>query len=253
MPSADETRFLRNVRHALGLDRFTSRSFAELFAPVATRSIPGLAGSRSRQERLALLDRLIEQAAPLQLHVAPVADLREAAGKIVAIAAEKFPEWGSQKAICAWRHPLIDALALPAAMDRLSIPVYFSDMEGAGADPLQKRKATIRRQVAESFIGVTSADYCLAETATVVMRTRPGQARSVSLVPSIHVAVVRLAQILADLGELYALFRDDPELRSEGLTRCMTLISGPSKTADIELVMVHGAHGPREMHLLVVT
>jgi L-lactate dehydrogenase complex protein LldG len=138
-------------------------------------------------------------------------------------------------------------------MDRPSIPIYFSDLEGAGADTLRQRKETIRRQVAESFIGVTSADYCLAETATVVMRTRPGQARSVSLVPSIHVAVVRLAQILADLGELYALFRADPELRSEGLTRCMTLISGPSKTADIELVMVHGAHGPREMHLLVVT
>jgi L-lactate dehydrogenase complex protein LldG len=84
------------------------------------------------------------------------------------------------------------------------------------------------------------------------MRTRPGQARTVSLLPSIHVAVIELNQIVADLKELYALLKWDPRARSEGLTNCMTFISGPSKTADIEATMVHGAHGPREVVVYVI-
>jgi len=93
----------------------------------------------------------------------------------------------------------------------------------------------------------------MADTATLVMRTRPGQARSVSLVPSIHIAVIRLDQIIADLKELYALIKGDSEVKKEGLTNCMTFISGPSKTADVEATMVHGAHGPREVYIYVIT
>ena len=85
------------------------------------------------------------------------------------------------------------------------------------------------------------------------MRTRAGQARSVSLVPAIHIAVIELNQIIADLKELYALLKWDPKAKKEGLTNCMTFISGPSKTADIEATMVHGAHGPREVHVFVIT
>jgi L-lactate dehydrogenase complex protein LldG len=84
------------------------------------------------------------------------------------------------------------------------------------------------------------------------MRTRAGQARSVSLVPAIHIAVIELNQIIADLKELYALLKWDPQAKKEGLTNCMTFISGPSKTADIEATMVHGAHGPREVHVFVI-
>jgi L-lactate dehydrogenase complex protein LldG len=92
----------------------------------------------------------------------------------------------------------------------------------------------------------------MADAAALVMRTRPGQARSVSLVPSIHVAVIQMDQVIADLKELYALLKWDPEYNNEGLTNCMTFISGPSKTADIEATMVHGAHGPREVYIFVI-
>ncbi len=73
-----------------------------------------------------------------------------------------------------------------------------------------------------------------------------------SLVPAVHVAVLTLDQMLANLTELYALLEQDRIAHKNGLTHHMVFISGPSKTADIELTMVHGAHGPREMHLVVV-
>jgi L-lactate dehydrogenase complex protein LldG len=93
----------------------------------------------------------------------------------------------------------------------------------------------------------------MADTASLVMRTRPGQARSVSLVPSIHIGVIYLNQIIRDLKELYALISFDPQMQLEGLTNCMTFISGPSKTADVEATMVHGAHGPREVYVHVIS
>jgi len=111
---------------------------------------------------------------------------------------------------------------------------------GAGADTIEMG-------------GVTAADFCLADTATIVLRNRPGQPRTVALVPSIHVAVVTLDQLITDMKELFALLQWDEGLRQEGLTRYMSFISGPSKTGDIEAIMVHGAHGPKEVRLYVVT
>ena len=118
---------------------------------------------------------------------------------------------------------------------------------------IEADQAKIRRQVTESYIGVTSADYCVASTATLIMKAGPGQMRSVSLLPVIHVAVIELKQVISDLKELYTLLNQDPHEKVEGLSNCMTCITGPSKTGDIELVMVHGAHGPRELHLFVIT
>jgi L-lactate dehydrogenase complex protein LldG len=55
------------------------------------------------------------------------------------------------------------------------------------------------------------------------------------------------------MKELFALLRWDERFQAEGLSNYMSFISGPSKTADIEATMVHGAHGPREVHLIILT
>jgi L-lactate dehydrogenase complex protein LldG len=115
------------------------------------------------------------------------------------------------------------------------------------------RLEIFRKHAEGAFIGITAADYCIAETATLSMKTRPGQPRCVSLLPSIHIAVIRIEQILSNLNELYMLLKWNPIERAEGITRCMTFITGPSKTADIEATLVHGAHGPRELTIFVLT
>jgi L-lactate dehydrogenase complex protein LldG len=131
----------------------------------------------------------------------------------------------------------------------LDIPVYVADREPGAADRLK----AFRKHAEGAFIGITAADYCIAETATLTMKTRPGQPRCVSLLPSIHIAVIRLAQIISNLNELYTLLKWNPAAQAEGITRCMTVITGPSKTADIEATLVHGAHGPREVYIVVLT
>jgi L-lactate dehydrogenase complex protein LldG len=164
---------------------------------------------------------------------------------IVDLVRDKDPEWGHKKSVVAWQHPLIENLNLPAALSQQDVNVFFADLK-------EPQRENLRRHVIDSYIGITAADFCMADTATLVMRTRAGQARSVSLVPAIHIAVIELNQIIADLKELYALLKWDPQAKKEGLTNCMTFISGPSKTADIEATMVHGAHGPREVHVFVI-
>jgi L-lactate dehydrogenase complex protein LldG len=258
MSIPDQTNFLRRIRTALGHAPDASRDAGQLFA-VGPSDEDGQLLERIRRrtagERQTLLERLAAAATPINLNVTALPDSAYATAAIVRLVVEKNPEWGDAKQIATWRHPLIDRLNLPEALDRLQVPVHVTAPIPADADPGFDRAERERQRAATiaSFIGVTSADFCLADTATLVMRSRPGQPRSAALVPSIHIAVIHLDRILADMKELFALLRWDENYRQEGLSNYMSFISGPSKTADIEATMVHGAHGPREVHLFVIT
>ena len=211
-----------------------------------TRAILERLKNRTPEERKKLLATLIEAAGPINLKVISCEDVNSVTAGIVDPVRDKDPEWGHKKSVVAWQHPLIENLNLPAALSEQEVDVFFADSK-------ELKGENIRRHVIDSYIGITAADFCMADTATLVTRTRAGQARSVSLVPAIHIAVIELNQIIADLKELYALLKWDPQAKKEGLTNCMTFISGPSKTADIEATMVHGAHGPREVHVYVIS
>nr|WP_320192212.1 lactate utilization protein [uncultured Desulfobacter sp.] len=262
MPThTNETQFINDIRAALGIraDNTNSRK-KEIFTdpaqtPEAQQILLETIGARQNSDRMVLLDRLAKEAVPLNLKVMPMKNEAEVAKAIADLVADTTPEWGDKKSVVQWDHPMIKKLALESALKDQNVPVYTAAFDGSETTDCQKetKREQIREQVIQSYIGVTSADFCLADTATLVMRSRPNEARSVSLLPSIHVAVIKKEQILSDMKELYALLKFDPDTRGEGLPHHMVMISGPSKTADIELVMVHGAHGPRALYLYVIT
>ena len=247
--------FIGRVTAALGNAGMPEQRRRRVFADRPGRG-PGeivkKARARTEADRLKLLQQLIAQGKPLNLSVIPKKDPSDTAAAIAALIAEKSPEWEGPKSVAVWRHPLIDRLDLPEILARQKVPVY-SPRQSNGAPQSTNERSFFRSRVGSAFIGITSADYCLAETATLVMKTVPGRDRSVSLLPSIHVAVIELNQIIRNLPELYAYLKYDGKPPDWGLANCLTLISGPSKTADIELTMVHGAHGPRELYLYVIT
>ena len=258
METTDQKDFILGIKKALGHPSDDRQRKAELFdLPMTDEDRAVLLGIRNRTaaQKEKLLATLAEAAKPLNLNVTALADEASVADAIVELVQQKEPEWGGQKSVVSWTHPLLERLNLADTLQKLGVPVYFTEggVHGVQNDVVLEKRKQFRRHVIDSYIGLTSADFCMADSAALVMRTRPGQARSVSLVPSIHIAVIGIDQIIGNLKELIALLKWDPENATEGLTNCMTFISGPSKTADIEATMVHGAHGPREVYIYVVT
>jgi L-lactate utilization protein LutC len=98
-------------------------------------------------------------------------------------------------------------------------------------------------------IGIGEVNYLIAETGSVVLMAAPEQPRSLSLLPPVYVAVAEASQILPDLFDLFRLAEWS---KLSALPSCMSLVTGPSKTGDIELRLVTGVHGPGEVHVVVI-
>ena len=108
-----------------------------------------------------------------------------------------------------------------------------------------------RAEAAAAQIGVTGADFALAETGTLILLSGAGRPRSTSLLPDVHVAVFardRLLESLEQVGVMLEALHADPD-RSVAM---VNFITGPSRTADIELTLTRGVHGPKEVHAIFV-
>jgi L-lactate dehydrogenase complex protein LldG len=108
-------------------------------------------------------------------------------------------------------------------------------------------RAELRSICATADVGITSADYVLADTGTLVMIASPQEARLISLLPPAHIAVVPKERILTGLDELFTAVPRPAEITSS-----LVLITGPSRTADIEQILVRGVHGPGLITVVVV-
>ena len=93
-------------------------------------------------------------------------------------------------------------------------------------------------------VGITGVVGLLAETGSLIVHATASEPRSGSLLPPVHIAIARRDQIVADLFDI---FESEKALPSN-----LVLITGPSKTGDIELKLVTGVHGPGEVHVIVM-
>ncbi len=95
-------------------------------------------------------------------------------------------------------------------------------------------------------VGVTGVHAAIAETGSLVCRSGENLWRGLSLIPPAHIAIVKAAQIVPDLLDFFV------GLPGADLPANLTLISGPSKTADIEGILITGVHGPGQVHVVVI-
>jgi L-lactate utilization protein LutC len=98
-------------------------------------------------------------------------------------------------------------------------------------------------------LGISGAHCLVAETGSLVVMADPGEPRSLSLLPPVHIAIAHKSQIIPDLFDLFDQYQ---QLQSRLLSSCLTIITGPSKTGDIELRLVTGVHGPGEVHVVLI-
>ncbi len=100
-------------------------------------------------------------------------------------------------------------------------------------------------------VGLTTASYAIAETGTIVLDSDEQNALLVSLLPPVHIAFVRSTQIAASVDEVISKIGKERIGPLDG-TRSVTLITGPSRTSDVELVLSIGVHGPKELHVIII-
>ena len=231
--------FLENVRQALkvpeGVVR-TKNMYPGLFNKSDTVDILNSIRTRSYGEKELLIEELAANCVGLNITLHVVESLKEAEDVVVELIRTKGPEFSHNRHIIQHTHPDIAGMKLWQRFNRESVTVhttYPGDEE-------------VKDKTIASYIGITAPDISVADSATLMQLTGPGCPRSTSLVPSIHIAVTRSENLVANLAEGYALLKEiDPK-------ESFVFISGPSKTADIEAHLVHGAHGPKELHLVLL-
>jgi len=125
--------------------------------------------------------------------------------------------------------------ALPHALE---LPVLFTD---GGFD---------KNELARCDVGVTECDALVAQTGTVIVTSRSAGGRALSVLPPHHVVLARRSQLVADLP---AAMERLQKKYADNMPSMISLITGPSRTGDIERILVLGAHGPKQLTILCVS
>jgi L-lactate dehydrogenase complex protein LldG len=124
-----------------------------------------------------------------------------------------------------------------------SLPSGGIEVVAAGTPEAEQRSTVFQAEA-----GLSGVDYLIAETGSVILLSRPQQPRLFSLLPPLHIAVAERRQLLPDLFDLFTLL----DSQRDNLSACVSIITGPSKTGDIELRLVTGVHGPGEVHIVLI-
>jgi L-lactate utilization protein LutC len=164
-------------------------------------------------------------------HAHVVADGPSAVAKVVELVRGR-----SARRVLVGGGEVIEALGLAPVLKAASLEVALI----AELDEPAARAAAFAADV-----GISGVDYLVAETGSLALRSAPEQPRSLSLLPPAHIAVAHRRQLLPDLFDLF-------EREGGAACSCLSLITGPSKTGDIELRLVTGVHGPGEVHVVLI-
>jgi len=235
--------FLRSVRSALGRDQAPP----EPPYPHLEEALSDLEAQaeeihrRLTESRPRLLDKFDQMARLGGWKVYRAAGYEEA----IAHSATLAESLGAKRLVRS-DQPVFDNLPMDAAMENLGVSVT-TVAQGEG-----KTRESLRQEMAGADLGVTGADYAVAETGSVIVLPRKGLSRLVSLVPPVHLALVRPIDIVETLDDLFLLRRLEYHRNGGEMGSYLNFITGPSRTADIEMTIVVGVHGPKEAHLILL-
>jgi L-lactate dehydrogenase complex protein LldG len=221
--SAARDAVLGRVRSALGKTARDGKAIADAQTYIAAHAQgprPGLPAD--------LLTRFVQRASDMESTVERVADRREIPGAVARY---------------------LDGLDLPSALSaqkshRGVCWPDLADLDWAGAGLAIEARPT----TGDDRLGITGAFCGIAETGTLVLLAGASTPTATALLPDTHVAVIASNRIVAGMEEAFALIRGE----RGRVPRAINLISGPSRTGDIEQTIVVGAHGPYRVHILVI-
>lgn len=129
----------------------------------------------------------------------------------------------------AWDTPQLRRLGIPEILNSLGVELV--------------PPTASKHEMALCDLGITEADYLLPETGTLVLTSSVFKPRAVSLLPRIHLAIVRPDKLRADMHQVFAEAKQ---------SNYLVFITGPSRTADIELTVTLGVHGPKNLFVWIL-
>ncbi len=176
--------------------------------------LPALFAKKAEENKISVTPIRVDD-----LHAALIAFLKERFVQTVALPRSKF----------------LERIEIPRAMREANFGVRMWDE--MTLDELYDVDAS-----------VTDVWRAVAETGSLVIKPSPGHGRALSLVPPLHVAIVEPKNCVGDLIDLFEVVEKDHTPRS-----ALHIISGPSKTADIEMNLVTGVHGPGKVKVFLLT
>ena len=185
----------------------------------------------------ALVDTFTSALEGLTGRVRRVATAGDAAAAVSEIATEhgvaEYVSWDEAALAC----PGIEASLASRGIRRVGYNIP--------ADPVLRQQTM--DVLAGVGLGLTGADAALADTGALVLAAGPGRGRLASLLPPVHVAIVPVDRLVPSLR---ALIEARPGLLRESSN--VVVIAGPSRTADIEMTLTHGVHGPKHVYVVLV-
>lgn len=213
---------LGKVRQALGGQsgsQPTGKGTPVLAVPAAARVAPRTAGAPEAELELLLTE--IRKLSGVTRRLANREELRAALTELVKTEAVKKATLWSTPDLVAWD--------VAGSLKTLGVEIVSPQAD--------------KRLVAACELGVTGADAALPETGTLLLRSAPDRPRVVSLLPRVHLAILTPAALRTDLHQAFA------EAKGAGYS---VLVTGPSRTADIELTLTLGVHGPKSLYAWVM-
>ena len=197
--------------------------------------------ARAQARRSDLVRQLCKVAADSGWNVQRATSAEDVVDYVVALAKEK-----RAGLIVRSNHDVFQRVPLESALRKQGARVT------AVARDRRTSESHLREEMARADMGITGVDYAIAETGTCVLVPRRGVSRLVSLLPPLHVALVEAHQVYESLDDLFALRRLAFIQGRGNMGSYLSLISGPSRTGDIEQTIVTGVHGPVEVHMLIL-
>ncbi len=132
--------------------------------------------------------------------------------------------------------------------ERLGVDVEEGNIEGL----VEAARSFLREKFLRADVGVTGANALAADTGSLVLVENEGNIRLVSGLPRVHVALVPIDKVVPTIWDALDVALVQAAFAGLYPPTYISVISGPSSTGDIELVRVHGAHGPRELHVVLL-
>ncbi|NBX29677.1 hypothetical protein EBR04_04385 [bacterium] len=158
-----------------------------------------------------------------------VPNLQSAAEAIASLAKER--DW---RRVAGHAHPLVEPVLanLPCGVERVDGPAGFDKNALEACDA-----------------GITACDAAVAQTGAILVSSRTCGGRGLSILPHVHIVVLRADQVVATVGDALHAARERAAGRMPSM---LSFITGPSRTGDIERILVLGAHGPKELFVFLV-